>query len=196
MSVDNTVPPPVVQELKDIGAAVIDRTELGWPGHSRMLWRFLPLIEDRTVDVLLSRDCDSVLYDCDQRTVEAWIDRGKALTMTMRDSISHGQGLGQGIYYLGGMCGFRKCRKWPLLMDTIYGFANSERNSLGAGIDQAWLGEVVFPVFKDSYEECGFSSFGECEYPIVGIPGRNHVGAPDGPEADFVDKMNWRVLFE
>jgi hypothetical protein len=191
VGVDGSVPVKVVDCLRRYGAVVIDYSSLGWTGTSRMLWRFIPMVERSDIDVLASRDVDSALYDCDLATVQAWLELG-TLTMTIRDSISHGSAM-TGPQYLGGLCSFRWRPSWRALKKSLYEYAEKHIDPAGCGVDQAWLSYCVYPLFRDSYSEFGSGGQGQCEHRIVGERGPVHLGAPGCTEAP---EENWEALCE
>jgi hypothetical protein len=70
------------------------------PGSDGMFQRFRPM-EDSSVDVFVSRDCDSRLSDREYQAVQEWLGSDKQFH-SMRDHAAHG------IPVLGGMWGAKR----------------------------------------------------------------------------------------
>ena len=87
----------IITELRDKGAILIEKDhKFSFTG---MFWRFLPIC-DTSVDVMISRDCDSRLCMREKYAVDDWISSGNGFHI-MRDHPHHGY------HILGGMWGCR-----------------------------------------------------------------------------------------
>jgi len=120
-----------------------------------MLWRFFPSL-DPQVDILLSRDLDSLIGQREVSAVTEWLQSGKLLH-SMRDHPQHS------IPILGGTWGARltssKARqKWQKSWKMIlkHKMAHSPRNATGP--DQKLLQHGVWPLFQqDSLQHDSYS---------------------------------------
>ena len=112
-----------------------------------MFWRFWSA-EDPEVDIFLSRDCDSRFSERELSAIKEWLESGKDFHI-MRDHPYHTMPI------LGGMWGCRNgiMRKIGL-SSLIEKWGKYERK----GIDQEFLGYVVYPLIKDECIE--HSEFG------------------------------------
>lgn len=129
-----SVPAEIVQRLLACGAEVVHMNEVGdWRG---MFWRFAAA-SDTTVDVMISRDCDSRLSEREAAAVNEWL-HSEAPFHIMRDHPAHR------IPIPGGMWGVRA----PLLRNMA-GII-SEYNLVDAWqVDQVFLRRIVYPVVRD-----------------------------------------------
>lgn len=102
-----------------------------------MTWRF-EAIDDPTVEIMLSRDVDTRIYDREVQAVNDWIKSGK-LFHIMRDHPHHKFSI------LGGMFGSRKIPnfKWKPMINEIV--QKSERN-----YDQDFLAKIIYPKIKNN----------------------------------------------
>lgn len=107
-----------------------------------MFWRFWAA-EDPNVDVFLSRDCDSRFSDRELLAINEWLSSDKDFHI-MRDHPYHT------VAILGGMWGCRNgiMRKIGL-SNLIENWGKYERK----GIDQDFLGQVIYPLVKDTSME-------------------------------------------
>lgn len=123
-----SVPEQVTHRLKELGAEIRYAPRLD--GVAPMLWRFLP-VDDVTVDVFVSRDCDSRLSERDAAAVSAWLD-SDAMLHCMRDHPSHAN------YPLsGGLWGART--RWLRLM-----LGGRPLTALAKGYGGAYLDDMNF----------------------------------------------------
>ena len=103
-----------------------------------MFWRFWAA-EDPDVNIFLSRDCDSRISDREVTAVKEWLDSDKDFHI-MRDHPYHT------VPILGGMWG---CRN-GILRNINFSKLISNWNQFGRkGIDQDFLGSVIYPYVKD-----------------------------------------------
>lgn len=103
-----------------------------------MFWRFWA-VEEPDVDIYLSRDCDSRFSDREFTAIQEWLESDKDFHI-MRDHPYHT------VPILGGMWG---CRNGILrnvnFSQTIEKWNQFHRK----GIDQDFLGQVIYPFVKD-----------------------------------------------
>jgi hypothetical protein len=122
----------IVDELKNLGANVIEMTEKGdWRG---MFWRF-DAASDNDVDVMISRDCDSRISLREVAAVNRWIESG-AMFHIMRDHPWHGAPI------LGGMWGVKS----PFLKNMRELITCFEKGDFWQ-VDQNFL-KTLFPLVK------------------------------------------------
>lgn len=104
-----------------------------------MFWRFWAS-EDPDVDIFLSRDCDSRISEREVLAVNEWLNSDKDFHI-MRDHPWHT------VSILGGMWGARNgIMKKIDLSKKIENWNQYQRK----GIDQDFLGQVVYPLIKDN----------------------------------------------
>lgn len=115
-----------------------------WGPWAGMYWRFLAA-EDPDVDVMISRDVDTVILEREVRAVEEWIQSGAPLHI-LRDHPKHEMPV------MGGMWGcrsehFRNIRSLILQWNRFDLY----------GCDQEFLARVVYPRYRDQawiHSEC------------------------------------------
>ena len=132
--VSPTVPKAIIEELQTRGAEIVLMQEdESWNG---MFWRF-DAASDPTVDVMISRDTDSLLNIRDKAAVDEWLASNKDFHI-MRDNVAHSTKI------LGGMWGARNkiiCN----IKQLIHNYSRKTTNNR-KGIDQEFLGEIVYPI--------------------------------------------------
>lgn len=122
-----------------------------------MFWRFWA-VEDPEVDIFLSRDCDSRFSDRELAAINEWLASDKDFHI-MRDHPYHT------VPILGGMWG---CRN-GILKNVNFSETIEKWNQFGRkGIDQDFLGQVIYPFVKDkSLEHSEFNlNFGNLTRPF------------------------------
>jgi hypothetical protein len=92
--VDLDTPEEYTWKLKDYGAEVYLRQR--YSAYDALNWRFLPFLDD-TVDVWISRDCDSRLSWRERRAVDEWLMTDKTCHL-MRDCHNHGYSIMAGMF--------------------------------------------------------------------------------------------------
>jgi hypothetical protein len=107
-------------------------------GFHGMFWRFWAA-DDPEVNIMLSRDCDSRISDREVAAINQWLDSDKDFHI-MRDHPYHG------VPILGGMWG---CRNGILRNIGITEKINSWNKYERKGIDQDFLGQVIYPLVKN-----------------------------------------------
>lgn len=137
-----SVPANIISELEFMGAKVIMKDVEGdWTG---MFWRFEP-ITDPSVDVMISRDCDSRLSSREAIAVNQWLSTDR-LFHIMRDHPAHATEI------LGGMWGARK----PILGDMKHLMLAYNKGNFWQ-VDQNFLREVIWP--RVAYSSCTHDEF-------------------------------------
>lgn len=107
-----------------------------------MFWRFMASM-DKDVNIFLSRDCDSRITDREASAINEWLESDKDFHI-MRDHPYHT------VPILGGMWGCRNGIMRDInLAQLIDDWGKYERK----GIDQDFLGQVVYPLIKDKSME-------------------------------------------
>ncbi len=107
-----------------------------------MFWRFWAS-EDENVDIFLSRDCDSRFSNREILAIREWLKSDKDFHI-MRDHPYHT------VPILGGMWGCRNGLMRKIgLSNLIENWGKYERK----GIDQDFLGQVIYPLVKDTSME-------------------------------------------
>jgi hypothetical protein len=109
-----------------------------------MFWRFWAAA-DPDVNIFLSRDCDSRLSNRESAAVSEWLASDKNFHI-MRDHPYHT------VPILGGMWG---CRGGILRSDkiNILNLINNWTHFSIKGCDQDFLGQVIYPMIKDTAME-------------------------------------------
>ena len=127
-----SVPENIIDQLIEINNTEIVRMDdLGdWTG---MFWRFIPASESN-IEVMLSRDCDSILNLREKSAVDEWMKSYFSFSI-MRDHPYHTAEI------LGGMWGvkFPKLRKMKKLIEE-YTKGNFWQ------VDQNFLREKIYPL--------------------------------------------------
>jgi hypothetical protein len=127
------VPERVRKQLADKGARVLDGTPWGpWAG---MYWRFLAAA-DPEVEIMISRDVDTLILEREVRAVDDWLASGCPLHI-IRDHPKHEMPI------MGGMWGCRAelFRNIPELISKWNRFDRY-------GCDQEFLARIIYPVFR------------------------------------------------
>jgi hypothetical protein len=123
--------------------------------HSGLFWRFLPLA-DKSINILLSRDCDSRISDREISAIKEWIESDKDFHI-MRDHPYHQ------VPILSGMWG---CRNGILsnINDILTEWINYKGKGRYQADDQDLLGQIIYPIVKNrslEHSEFGISFGGE-----------------------------------
>lgn len=133
---DDSVPIPIMDELRRLGAEVHmirDKALLGM----KALWRFLAA-DDAKADRFICRDTDSRLNVQEALAVDAWIKSGKPFHV-MRDHPYHMEVMLAGMW--GGVT--RVLPNVRELSRVVAGFSPNRWN------DQEFLRDVVWPLVRD-----------------------------------------------
>ena len=120
-----------------------------------MFWRFFAA-SDETVDIMISRDCDSRLSEREVLCVKEWLESDKDFHI-MRDHPYHT------VPILGGMWG---CRN--KIISNMISRINLWNNFSKHGIDQDFLSQIIYPLVKNnSFEHIDFDlNFGGNIHPF------------------------------
>lgn len=102
-----------------------------------MMWRF-EAIDNSDVEIMLSRDLDSRIYEREVIAVNEWLQSGK-LFHIMRDHPIHHK-----CHILGGMFGTKKNNKIPSWINLI---KNYDQNG-DWGYDQNFLRDIIYPIIS------------------------------------------------
>lgn len=128
--------------LNEKGARILDGPQWGpWAG---MYWRFLAAA-DPEVEIMISRDVDTLILDREVDAVNEWLASGKVLHI-MRDHPKHEMPI------MGGMWGCRTSY-FRNLQEIILKWKRFDRY----GCDQEFLARVIYPSFIDQafiHSEC------------------------------------------
>jgi|TARA_B110000858_G_scaffold16512_2_gene16691 hypothetical protein len=144
---NNTVPEKYINEYREIGAICmlcenIGENKLNWEG---MFWRWLPL-DDKTVDIWISRDADSRLSEREAKIVDEWINSGKTLH-SIRDHRCHFN------YIMGGLFGinnklFHEKYKFKTVSQIIKELSVYYKER-PYNVDQIFLNDNLWKILKD-----------------------------------------------
>lgn len=115
----------------------IDNTKI--PGY---FWRFF-LVDDKTYDVVLSRDLDSRLSTREKAAVEQWIESDKTLHI-MRDHPAHDYPI------MAGMWGIKPQRVHFSFIDLIKNFSEKYNDIDNKSSDQMYLKQIFFTFQNDT----------------------------------------------
>ena len=151
------VPKAIIEELKSRSNVeiILMKENEDWNG---MFWRFYAA-SDPSVDVMISRDTDSLLNIRDKAAVDEWLASNKDFHI-MRDNMAHATKI------LGGMWGARN-KVISNMVDLINNYSRKNTNNR-KNIDQEFLGEIVYPlVFNKSLVHDPLGRYGHGkEFPI------------------------------
>jgi Flp pilus assembly protein TadD len=163
---DDTVPRPILEELRRLKAQVIRMPERNAVA-SGAFWRFLAS-DDSEVDRFLCRDADSRVNCRERAAVEAWLASGKSFH-AMRDHVYHNELILAGMW--GGIAGVLPN------IDRL-----SRRHGRYSGVrhaDQNFLRAVVWPLVHDDIlvHDSQYRFAGSQDFPpFSSLPGNLHVG--------------------
>jgi protein O-GlcNAc transferase len=133
-----TVPRGIIEALIERGNTEIIhmKEDESWNG---MFWRFYAA-GDPSIDVMISRDADSLLNIRDKAAVDAWLASDKDFHI-MRDNGAHTTKI------LGGMWGARN-KILPNMMNLIDSYSRKNTNNR-KNIDQEFLAGIIYPLVID-----------------------------------------------
>lgn len=132
-----TVPQHTIDQLKIMSNVKIIYKSGDLNIIKPMMWRF-EAIDDPEVEVMMSRDTDTRLWDREILAVNEWLQSDKIFHI-MRDHPHHGD------HILGGMFGTKKIPEipsWTQVMNTFIQQGNRQ-------YDQTFLKEYIYPLVKD-----------------------------------------------
>lgn len=168
---EESVPKEIIDELKQFpNVDIIIMKDL----VLAMSTRFIS-IDEPSVEVMISRDCDSQLGERERAAVDEWLQSDKALHV-MRDHPCHGKYNGHRI--LGGMFGMKKVGYWQGWKKEFIKYINRHGEW---GLDQTILQEVVYPLFDKHNDIMVHASFNKFEsyardFPVDFDPEYHFVG--------------------
>ena len=140
--IDRNCNPDLINTIKGDNVEVILVDSVGHNtnsySHYGMFWRF-SASEDPDVDIFLSRDCDSRITEREVNAINDWLSSDKDFHR-MRDHPYHQ------VPILGGMWG---CRNGLMRELGLIRMINDWNQYQRKGIDQDFLGQVVYPLIKD-----------------------------------------------
>jgi hypothetical protein len=148
-----SVPKEIITQLKEFpNVDIIILTDL----TLAMSQRFRA-IDHPSVDIMISRDCDSQLGVREALAVEEWLSSDKSLHV-MRDHPHHGSATGHRI--MGGMFGMKRVGYWPGWDKILAGYISQHGRW---GLDQDILQNVVYPMFSKYNDILVHASFNKFE---------------------------------
>ena len=163
---DDSVPTPIRNELKRLGADVRMIEDSGLSDF-KTIWRFL-VADDPNVDRFVCRDADSRLNSQEAVAVDDWIKSGKPFHV-MRDHIYHMEVMLAGLW--GGVTGvLPNVRE---LANTALGYSKNRWN------DQEFLRDVIWPVIRTQacVHDSVYQFRGAGDFPThCRLPGKIHGG--------------------
>lgn len=130
-----SVPVHIIEQLKNYDNTEVIEMKEDTP-YSYMMWRFLP-VDDDDVEITLSRDADSRLSNREKVCVDFFLESDKLLH-SIQD-----HGLHDNI--MGGMWGMKKNTRI-----NMKDLAEDWKGGLGYFSDQAFMREIIKPIFNDS----------------------------------------------
>lgn len=138
--VNNTVPENIINTLSNFENVEIFTMECD-SGWDSTFWRFYAA-SDPTVNILLSRDCDSRLNQRERVAVEEWIISDKDVHI-MRDHPWHKSKM------MAGMWGVKN-KRLSYIKDAIHMYLDKFKNGTDYYfVDQNFLNEFIYPQVKD-----------------------------------------------
>jgi len=134
--IGKSTPCEIINELiKFDNTEIVIMKDFGnWDG---MFWRFYAAV-DPTIDIMISRDCDSRLSNREKIAVDQWVDSDKGFHI-MRDHPYHGTEI------LGGMFGIKKNT-----VTNFFELLNNYNKENFWQVDQNFLREKIYPLIKNN----------------------------------------------
>lgn len=136
------VPKTMIKDLIHLNAEIVSIWYIPgrWDG---LFWRFYAA-SDSSVQVMISRDTDSILGEREKAAVDEWLESGLPFHI-MRDHPAHC------VPILGGMWGAVYPLLKTILRDIIDWQTYCNVIPTGRGPDQRFLAEIVWPIVKDCH---------------------------------------------
>ena len=122
-----------------------------------MMWRF-ESIDDPEVEIMMSRDSDTRIYQREKLAVDEWINSDKIFHI-MRDHPHHN------FCILGGMFGTKKIPQIPSWINIMNNYIQTGNKMY----DQDFLRDYIYPIIRNnSLSHCSFHKIeSQCrEFPI------------------------------
>jgi len=170
---DDSVPPAVLAQLRELGAEILTCDLRG--GIGGMFCRFF-VADDPTVDRYLIRDSDSRLNGRDRLAVEEWIESGKGVH-ALRDHPGHGSH-----HINGGMWGGVKGA-----IKDLRGQALAFGKFKHKWADMDFLDKVIWPQVKDD-------TLAHDSYTCEKFPGSRPFPTRRNVDFEFVGQV-WMTKF-
>jgi len=145
---NNTVPSEIISHLTNLGISLFHIDNVNTTG-TNSVWRFYPTM-DESVDILLSRDCDSRITNREMHLVNEWINSDKELHI-IRDHAWHQMPI------LAGMFGLKRGSLMNTFKDELSKHLNgisiiqniNDKSLLDSNMyqfDELFLQEKIFPL--------------------------------------------------
>ena len=136
---NDSVPNYVLEQLRSNNVNLIDiQQDLT---HWNALWRFMPASEE-DVECMISRDCDSRIFERDVAAVEEWLQSGKMFHIIRDHPGGHMWEINAGMW--GCKEGFIKDIKGQIESYM------KQKESFDRSIDQCFLRDVIYPQARES----------------------------------------------
>ena len=116
----NNCDPVIIKELEKRNNVEVVKVDCNENKAINMFWRFIPAFED-DVDVMISRDTDSILSMREKRAVDEWLNTPEKDFHIMRDHPAHTQLIMAGMF---AVC-TEKCKDAFLPILDIINFLNN-----------------------------------------------------------------------
>jgi len=131
---DNSVPSYILEELESNNATLVKRNN---QNHSNAMWRFSPASE-KNVECMISRDCDSRLFERDIVAVEEWLASGKNFHIIRDHPGGHAWEISAGMW---------GCREGFIenIDNKISNYIKTSSWVTDRAVDQRFLQEVIYP---------------------------------------------------
>ena len=136
---NDSVPVYVLEQLKSNNVNIVD-TEQDLT-HWNALWRFMPASEEG-VECMISRDCDSRIFERDVAAVEEWLQSDKMFHIIRDHPGGHMWEINAGMWGCRG--GFIKDIKGQIESYM------EQKGTFDRSIDQCFLRDVIYPQAKES----------------------------------------------
>ena len=142
---DSTLPAKVVDRLKTFSNVNLIDMENGYTYEfiscqhsSKVFWRFLAY-DDKNVDVVIFRDCDSYLTKREADAVEQWLSTNRPIHLMREVQPGHRSKI------MAGMWGIRRTKKCKSIMERFIDQAGKRYHN-----DQGYLNNCIYPLFNPS----------------------------------------------
>lgn len=139
----NDVPQKYIKQLQELQCELRLKTYQG--KYDGTMWRFEPL-DDPTVKIWISRDCDSRLNLREKYAVEDWLETDKSVHI-MRDAHDHRRTIMAGMFGINNEQFRKKHKIKPIAFysQTLYSSKKHIRD-----VDQQFLKDVIWPLVRSN----------------------------------------------
>lgn len=131
---DDSVPSYILEELKSNNVNVIKKDN---QYHSNAMWRFSPASEEG-VECMISRDCDSRLFERDVIAVSEWLESGRQFHIIRDHPGGHAWEISAGMWGVKG--GFIEN-----IQDKMNQYIQTSSWISDRAVDQRFLQEIIYP---------------------------------------------------